>query len=770
MTRRDQLHRLLGVTLLGVIFARGLRFARYELFTGFANWDDEGYVLLSVQQFLERGGLYHETFSSYGPAFYLYRALLATLGLPLTHDGTRWWTLVEWGGAGLLAAALVFRLTRQRWLAALTLAQVIAGVTTLGVEPGHPQGVLLVALFGLLWIATRAPDRAATWGWLGLGLGLLLTVKLNVGAFATVAVVLVVLAHRAAPRALQAVAAAAALALPVVLLHRHLGRGWCQELLWLELAATWALLLGLRHGARPRDLAWRRHAGWCLAGLLAAAGVALGFALVTGSSVVDLVDGLLRFPAAQTGVLIVAPTFPAFAGWLAAASLALALVSERLGPRRLGCLTALRILVAGGVIWNTLGDPHGQLAWAVPGAWLLVAPAPGRDHPGAPRALLAGLAVVHTLVIYPVAGGQSQIAAALSAPLAALLLDDASRVLLQHRRLRPAVPAGYLVCLAIVVTPLVQIPARAAHDAAWPLRLPGAESLRVPLLEAASLRWAATNLTAHCDTFVSYPGLGSMHAWSGRPPPTGWNVTTWMIIFSPARQQTLVEAYDAAPRVMALRGDPRFWLRGRDVSTAPLVRYVDESLAPWRSCGELTLKVRPGRDALDEFLLHGEQAVPSPERGLAFPWTTLGLESGPLSIELRFATDGAVVLAGLLDGAPGRRPRAAHPLAYVGTDGTLRAQLRTGAPDPLQSATRVDDGRWHHLALVGDGASEVLYLDGAAVARGRAGAIPRLAAGLLGSGWAAPAGWSQAPARLADARLHRRALNPAEVAARAARQ
>ena len=40
------------------------------MFTGFEWYDDEGYMLFSLQSFLENGNLYDQVPSNYGPFFY----------------------------------------------------------------------------------------------------------------------------------------------------------------------------------------------------------------------------------------------------------------------------------------------------------------------------------------------------------------------------------------------------------------------------------------------------------------------------------------------------------------------------------------------------------------------------------------------------------------------------------------------------------------------------------------------------------------------------
>ena len=68
------------VTAAGLTFAAGL-----VMFSAFMFYDDEGYVLISLQNFAEHGGLYHEVFTQYGPFPFVAYGVLHALGLPFTH-------------------------------------------------------------------------------------------------------------------------------------------------------------------------------------------------------------------------------------------------------------------------------------------------------------------------------------------------------------------------------------------------------------------------------------------------------------------------------------------------------------------------------------------------------------------------------------------------------------------------------------------------------------------------------------------------------------
>src|SRR4051812_18072615 len=68
------------------------------LFTTFMVYDDEGYVLFSLQNFTRHGGLYEQVYSQYGPFFFLFNQVLhlGGLGLDFTNTTARVLTGFYW--------------------------------------------------------------------------------------------------------------------------------------------------------------------------------------------------------------------------------------------------------------------------------------------------------------------------------------------------------------------------------------------------------------------------------------------------------------------------------------------------------------------------------------------------------------------------------------------------------------------------------------------------------------------------------------------------
>jgi hypothetical protein len=122
------LPRWMPLALLGAIVsvaAVGL------LCSTFMMYDDEGYVLFSLQAFVDGGGLYERVYSQYGPFFYLFHQVLHAVGLEFTNDGARILTLFNWLAASGLCGAIAWRLTRSTAATAFAIGGVFLHLWTL---------------------------------------------------------------------------------------------------------------------------------------------------------------------------------------------------------------------------------------------------------------------------------------------------------------------------------------------------------------------------------------------------------------------------------------------------------------------------------------------------------------------------------------------------------------------------------------------------------------------------------------------------------------
>jgi len=91
---------ILRAGVIVATFLMAVSFGQYNLATIFQVYDDEGYVLLSLDHYLAGGHLYTEVFSQYGPFyFYFQAALFRLLGLSVNHDAGRLVTLIAFAVA-----------------------------------------------------------------------------------------------------------------------------------------------------------------------------------------------------------------------------------------------------------------------------------------------------------------------------------------------------------------------------------------------------------------------------------------------------------------------------------------------------------------------------------------------------------------------------------------------------------------------------------------------------------------------------------------------
>ncbi|MCP2323337.1 RHS repeat-associated protein [Hamadaea flava] len=121
------------------------------------------------------------------------------------------------------------------------------------------------------------------------------------------------------------------------------------------------------------------------------------------------------------------------------------------------------------------------------------------------------------------------------------------------------------------------------------------------------------------------------------------------------------------------------------------------------------------------------------------------------------------------------------PALYIDANGYLRGEFWQGTTTPIKSLTTVTDDTWHHVALIGAGDTQTMYLDNT-VQGTLAGTISMyqtggasyeyLGAGFIGHGWPDHANSGASPAKatyftgqISDAAFFTKALARSEVAA-----
>ena len=190
------------------ILAVGLAtFAGYQsLFSTFAEYDDEGYVMISIASFMDGHRLYEDTYSQYGPGFFYFSSAIHRIfSIPMTHTAIRLKTLCVWLLLSGITAWVVQRLTLRRWMALAAFIIAFCHLDKLPLEPGHPQEpsalfVAIAVLLGTFLTRTsstsdpsnerhKSPRRWTRWlviGLMGAICGLAITTKANVGVLLSI--------------------------------------------------------------------------------------------------------------------------------------------------------------------------------------------------------------------------------------------------------------------------------------------------------------------------------------------------------------------------------------------------------------------------------------------------------------------------------------------------------------------------------------------------------------------------------------------------------
>jgi hypothetical protein len=575
-------------------------FAYMAMFSGFHAYDDEGYFLILLRDYLSGQPLLSPATPVYGPFFFeTMAAVFKLLGLAPSHDAGRFVTAVVWLLSSLLAGVAVFRMTRNLWLAVGAELLAFQSLVALTNEPMSPQGLIALLLAALVTTATfRAERPHLSAALIGGMVAALCLIKINVGFFAGVAV-LVAWATGLPDRYRRFVmpgAITAIVALPFAVTSTLLDNAWAAEFAFVVALAAGALgvvMLGSRPGTAPRA-----DAVWIVLGAVVLAVVCLGIAIAGGTSIGDIWNGLilvsLRVPRVFIAPLDLSVAVDAIAVLSFAAAI---LVARASAPARLSA--AVRATVGLSVWVALLLVPTTVFLFTLPAAWV-AAVRPGDEAadmvgPYA-RVLVPLLVVINTLQTYPVAGTQLSLAAEPQVFVGAICLGDAWWMARRKAPVRPF--AAVMVRAAAVLAGLaflVNAPFIAgAYQTDVPLGLAGAQSMRMPANRSADLRAVVAAIDQRCATFITYPGMNSFYVWSGKKPPTEVRSENWMITFDAGQQQSLVDRLAGVPGLCVVKNQRQveFWTRGQPVADRPLIRYIDDAFTVAAVSGDYQVLVR----------------------------------------------------------------------------------------------------------------------------------------------------------------------------------
>jgi hypothetical protein len=558
-----------------------------------ANFDDEGYMMWTVKNFLDGHALYDQVATVYGPFYYLYEwCALSITGVPATSDSLRLVSDFFWVAAALMAFALAYRATRSLILAAVVHLLAFRALVAIGEAPVHPQEACIFLLLALGY-AFFVGRRTVRMMMLGALAGAIAASKVNLGVFVLVALT-VGIAYAQRPGWRRRVACVcvslAALPLPAVLMWDRRTDTWAVLYAVLVMLSVGAVLLTVsripwKSSLGPRD------AAVAAASFAATTGAICCFPLFHGSTLYGLFEWLIIIPQREYGQSWALPAniHPIAIAW---ACLGLC-TAWYAGTHRVvdGWVAALKVGFGAGVLFLCATDRYGGLLnFATPFLWLVVTSplAPDsstRQNHRDPLAFLALLGVFQSLYGYPVAGAQVGLLSVPMIVIAGICAWDGLKWL-EYRTVAMARPEiSQRISIATRTAAAVLIAGlnlayawsaqRTYHERA-PLNLPGAGHVRVEASMAATLQTLVARINASCGTLITEPGLFSFHLWTGKPSPRGIDHQVWMALVDDTGQAAIVREVAVDPRACVVYQQKvvDLWTRGSNVSGKPMVRFI----------------------------------------------------------------------------------------------------------------------------------------------------------------------------------------------------
>jgi hypothetical protein len=577
------------------------------MLSGFREYDDEGYMLVTVTDYLAGHAIVTPPYVQlYGPFFYeVMGGVYKLLGLQPGHDSGRVLTLAIWLIASLLSGVAGYRLTRNLWLGIGAQLVSFSVLTPLVYEPFTAAGLISLLVMAVAVAATFVPAKPrASAAVIGGIVGALCLIKINLGGFVAIAV-LFAWAVGSPPGRRRWLAPAAALlvvVLPPALMAGMLSRDWVLEfalVVSLSAASVGIVWLTAKPPAFLAPPAW-----WLAAGGAAVVAVCLGIALVGGNGAAQLWNGLIVSSVKFPGIFVIPAGVEPVSVFWAAMALAVAIaVSTRYAAAAARPAFGIVRVWVGVLTWLlVVRQPSSVFLLAVPLVWLAAQPpreVSADSAGGYSRLLLPMLAVVGSLQAYPVAGTQLALAASGLVPVGAIILNDGIRQLRSAgapksvQDLARWIGPGVLLVnvaafslFAIVTTQLFQ--------SETPLALPGSQALRLNRAQGVDLRSLVAAIDRQCSSFITFPGMDSLYVWTDQEPPSDMRYGLWWLSLDSSHQETIVQQLQNRSRLCVVKNQSvnDFWAEGRPIPQRPLVTFIDQSFVDAGSFGDYQLLVR----------------------------------------------------------------------------------------------------------------------------------------------------------------------------------
>jgi hypothetical protein len=557
-----------------------------------ASYDDEGFMMMTLRQYMGGAPLYDRMYTEYGPFYYVFHSsLFALAGWSVNHDHIRAITLFFWVLVAIGWSACVWMWRRSvAWSLTTFLATVVV-LSDLRWEPGHPQ-LLILLLLALIFVTiiiytkTLRPVALAT---LGAAIAAVLLIKINIGGFVCAAI-LAVLTICSPPKSLlfrfNLAIRALCVAMPTVLMYRQFADPVVIAQCAVYTFGMWTVLDSVRRCSAVPEFDWP-GVNWAIAGFFGLGCLTLFATLIHGTSLKGLLDGIILLPLRFSGAVRFAHSDDI--------SIFIQLLHDAvLRPHRLirdvsllgkydydsmWHIAVLCSLASAGLWlyarWRSLENIHTRVQTAISMALILlavraphmattVAPSvmwtlvPGRagEQSGSNRISILLLIVIATfclLMAYPVFGTQASVAASivLLACFAVLLhgIDDfvsAFKTARLHFAGSNALLLG-LVLSVVLFAGAQQIREQSTIEQMSSAYLPNSRLIQLSTREYAVLSEINSGIAARCGALVTIPGMNSFHIWSGVPHPDGFLTSAAMTLFDEAAQERLRKDFLAAP-------------------------------------------------------------------------------------------------------------------------------------------------------------------------------------------------------------------------------
>jgi len=571
-----------------------------QLFNRVPTYDDEGFFLVTVRQFLHHGSLYvHTLGTSYGPFYWSFIGLIYRLTghSPTLLSGRLLVLAFTTLSSGIFAAA-VWRVTRNLLFSTLCqVATFCSLILVAGNEPISPGStiVLLLSILVYALASYSVKQRNSLLVIAGMATGALTMTKINIGIFAVAGLaVALVVGNSAYPRWFRSIIGAGAVLLPFVLMFQRISNSGIATFAFLvgvSMLGTCVVMSVDAISLAPRGLIA------AVSGFGAVAFVSLLWPLLSGTSPGALFTAVFVQPLQQVNILTILPVVGI--QWFAiliTALVVIAVSARRIGvdqllppksPIRYLALAAAALFVLGLGIdtFGALGASGTFGAW-LPAIVLLPALALIADVPPRIRLalrLIVPIAILQVLHAYPVAGSQVEWATVVMFVPCAIALAAGMDGLRMWREASRAVRGFAVGSLSVVI---------ALTGALWPLavwvnyydlsalHLPGAQLVRVDPQSGRELRLLTYVVKKNCDTFYSVPGLNSLYIYSGLPTPTG-QLANWPGALTNSQEQEVVSELShlqaTGKRVCIVRdlNSPYYaWNPGGSEANRPIGRFI----------------------------------------------------------------------------------------------------------------------------------------------------------------------------------------------------